>query len=94
MQISVQGVGIKVTEALSAFVNDKFKKLERKGEHITSITVTLTVDKLLHTAKADLAMVGGNIHAEASSDSMYPAIDLLIDKVDRQLVKFKEKLVK
>ena len=92
MQINIQGVGLKVTEALHDYVTDKFNKLERKGDVITSIAVTLTVDKLKQIAKADLAVSGGSIHAEADNDDMYAAIDALIDKVDRQLVKYKEKL--
>lgn len=92
MQISIQGVGTKVTDALNDYVNDKFKKLERKGDFITSIAVTLSVDKLDQTAKADIAVVGDKLHAEASSDSMYAAIDALIDKVDRLIVKHKEKM--
>ncbi len=92
MQLNIQGVGLKLTDALKAYVNDKFKKLERKGDLITSISVTLNVDKLSQIAKADLAVTGGNLHAEAEADSMYAAIDGLIDKVDRQLVKYKEKM--
>lgn len=92
MQINTQGVGLKLTDALKDYVNDKFKKLERKGDLITSISVTLTVDKLSQKAKADLAVPGDNLHAEAEAESMYAAIDALIDKVDRQLVKYKEKL--
>lgn len=92
MQINIQGVGMKLTDALKDYVNEKFGKLERKGELVTSISVTLTVDHLTHIAKADLAVAGGNLHAEAEAESMYPAIDSLIDKVDRQLVKYKEKL--
>ncbi len=90
MQINIQGVGLKVTDALHDYVNDKFGKLERKGDVITSIAVTLTVDKLQQIAKADLAVAGGTLHAEANDESMYAAIDALIDKVDRQLVKYKE----
>ncbi|HAR79242.1 MAG TPA: ribosome-associated translation inhibitor RaiA [Succinivibrionaceae bacterium] len=94
MQINIQGVGLKLTDSLKDYVNDKFKRLERKGDLITSLNVTLTVDKLSHIAKADLAVAGGNLHAEATAEDMYPAIDALIDKVDRQLVKYKEKLKK
>ena len=79
MQINIHGVGVKVTDSLRDYVNDKFKRLERKGDIITSISVTLTV-------------AGGNLHAEHEAESMYPAIDGLIDKVDGQLVKYKEKL--
>ncbi|HIV15158.1 MAG TPA: ribosome-associated translation inhibitor RaiA [Candidatus Avisuccinivibrio pullicola] len=92
MQISIQGAGIKITEALDTFVRDKFKKLDRKADLINSISVTLTVEKLEQIAKADIAVTGGNLHAEASAESMYTAIDALIDKVDRQIVKYKEKL--
>ncbi len=92
MQITIQGVGVKVTDALNEFVNDKFKKLERKGDLINSISVTLSVEKLDQIAKADIHVPGDVLHAEATAESMYTAIDALIDKVDRQLVKFKEKL--
>ena len=74
------------------FVIDKFKKLERKADLINSITVTLAVNKLDQIAKADIAVNGGNIHAEATDESMYSAVDALIDKVDRQIVKYKEKV--
>lgn len=92
MQINIQGVGIKVTDALHDYVTDKFNKLERKGDVITSIAVTLTVEKLQQIAKADLSVAGGALHAESQDEDMYAAIDSLIDKVDRQLVKYKEKL--
>ncbi len=92
MQLNIQGVGLKVTDALHDYVNDKFDKLERKSEVVTSITVTLTVEKLQQIAKADLAVAGGSLHAEAEDENMYAAIDALIDKVDRQLVKYKDKL--
>ena len=92
MQINIQGVGIKVTDALHDYVTDKFNKLERKGDVITSIAVTLTVEKLQQIAKADLSVAGGALHAESQDEDMYAAIDSPIDKVDRQLVKYKEKL--
>ena len=91
MQINIQGVGLKVTDALHDYVTEKFTKLERKGDVITSIAVTLTVEKLQQIAKAALNVSGGTLHAEAEDESMYAAIDALIDKVDRQLVKYKEK---
>ena len=92
MQINIHGEGIKVTDALHDYVTDKFNKLERKGDVITSIAVTLTVEKLQQIAKADLSVAGGALHAESQDEDMYAAIDSLIDKVDRQLVKYKEKL--
>ena len=92
MQLTIQGIGIKVTDALNDFVTDKFKKLDRKADLINSIAVTLTVDKLVHIAKADINVKGSHLHAEAESEDMYSAVDGLIDKVDRQIVKYKEKV--
>ncbi len=92
MQLTIQGIGIKVTDALNDFVNDKFKKLDRKADLINAISVTLTVDKLVHIAKADIDVKGNSLHAEAQSEDMYSAVDALIDKVDRQIVKHKEKV--
>lgn len=51
MQINIHGVGVKLTDSLKDYVNDKFKRLERKGDIITSISVTLTVEKLNQIAK-------------------------------------------
>lgn len=90
MQINVQGVGLKVTDALRDYVVEKFSKLERKGDAVTSVSITLTVDKLQQIAKSDLAVRGESIHTEASDESMYAAIDALIDKVNRQLIKYNE----
>ena len=92
MQLTIQGIGIKITDALNDFVNDKFKKLDRKADLVNSITVTLTVDKLAQIAKADIDVKGNNLHAEAQSEDMYAAIDALLDKVDRLIVKNKEKV--
>lgn len=92
MQLTIQGIGIKVTDALNDFVTDKFKKLDRKADLVNSIAVTLTVDKQDQIAKADIDVKGNNLHAEASSSDMYAAIDALLDKVDRLVVKNKEKV--
>lgn len=92
MQLTIQGIGIKITDALNDFVNDKFKKLDRKADLVNSIAVTLTVDKLVQIAKADIDVKGNNLHAEAQAEDMYAAIDALLDKVDRLIVKNKEKV--
>ncbi len=92
MQLTIQGIGIKVTDALNDFVTDKFKKLDRKADLVNSIAITLTVDKQDQIAKADIDVKGNNLHTEASDSDMYAAIDALLDKVDRLIVKNKEKV--
>ncbi|MCC5872639.1 MAG: ribosome-associated translation inhibitor RaiA [Gammaproteobacteria bacterium] len=91
MQINISGHHIDVTEAMRAYVLEKFEKLERHFEHITSIHVILEVEKNRQTAEATIHIKGGELFADATSEDLYAAIDMLIDKLDRQILKHKEK---
>lgn len=92
MQINLSGHHVEVTDALREYVTSKFSRLERHFEHINNVQVTLTVEKLKQIAEAKLNVNGGEIFANAEEDSMYAAIDALMDKLDRQIIKYKEKL--
>ena len=92
MQINLTGHHLDLTPAIRAFVKEKFERLERHFEHITNIHVILTVEKERHKAEATIHVSRGNIFAEAEHQDMYAAIDALIDKLDRQVIKHKEKL--
>ena len=85
MQIQINGHNFEVTEALSNLVTNKLKKIEKHQNNIMRIHITFEVNKLVHSAKATLSLPGNNINAEGKSENMYKAIDLLIDKIDRQL---------
>ena len=91
MQLTVSGHHIDITDALRTHVSDKFDKLQRHIDHITKIEVTLIVEKQLHKAEANLHVSGADLFASAESDDMYAAIDALADKLDRQIIKHKEK---
>jgi len=92
MQLSVTGHHIDVTEALRNYVGTKLAKLERHFDNMTDIHCVLTVEKLIHKAEATVHLAGGTIHADSVDQNMYAAIDLLVDKLDRQVKKHKEKL--
>ena len=92
MHINLSGHHIEIPDPLRDFVNSKFAKLERHFEQINNVQVTLTVEKLNQIAEAKLNVNGGEIFANSEHDDMYAAIDLLMDKLDRQLIKHKEKL--
>lgn len=92
MQISFTGHNVDVTPALREFTVDKFNKLERHFDKITSIHVVFDIEKLSQIAEASVQVVKGELHARAESEDMYAAIDALIDKLDRQLIKHKEKI--
>ncbi|MCH8536493.1 MAG: ribosome hibernation promoting factor [Alkalimonas sp.] len=94
MQINLTGRHVEITEALKDYVDNKFAKLERHFEHINNVHVVLNVEKLQQIAEAKLNLNGGEVFAVSESANMYAAIDQLIDKLDRQVIKHKEKLAR
>ncbi|HAD48989.1 MAG: hypothetical protein CMF12_06205 [Idiomarina sp.] len=94
MQINLTGHHIDITDALRDYVDTKFAKLERHFDHINNVHVILKVEKTDQIAEANLHVNGGEIFADAKHEDMYAAIDGLIDKLDRQVIKHKEKLKK
>jgi len=91
MQITISGHHVEVTDPLREYVLSKFERLQRHFDQITKTEVTLIVEKLVQKAEANLHVSGADLFANAESDDMYTAIDLLADKLDRQLIKHKEK---
>jgi len=91
MQITITGHQLDITDALRDYVNNKFSRLARHSDRITSIRVTMSVEKINQKVDATILISGGDINANAEHEDMYAAIDLLIDKLDRQLLKHKEK---
>lgn len=91
MQITISGHHVDVTPALRDYVLTKFDRLQRHFDQITNTDVTLIVEKLVQKAEATIHVSGADIFANAESEDMYAAIDLLADKLDRQLIKHKEK---
>lgn len=92
MQISITGQHIDITRALRAYIETKFARLERHFDNMTNIHVVVTVEKERQMAEATIHVSRGKLFANAEHDDMYAAIDGLVDKLDRQLKKHKEKL--
>ncbi len=92
MQINVSGHHVEVTTPLREYVNNKFSKLQRHFDQITNTEVTLTVEKQVQKAEGIVNVAGAEMFAFSESDDMYSAIDALTDKLDRQLIKHKEKI--
>lgn len=91
MQLNLSGHQLDITDAMRNYVNEKMFRLERHFDKITNVQVTLEVEKLRQKAEATLHVAGGEVVAIAEHTDMYAAIDLLTDKLDRQLIKYKEK---
>jgi putative sigma-54 modulation protein len=92
MQLSVTGHHIDVTPALRNYVGTKLARLQKHFDNMTDIHCILTVEKLVHKAEATVHVGGGTIHADSIEEDMYAAIDMLVDKLDRQVKKHKEKI--
>jgi putative sigma-54 modulation protein len=92
MQLNLTGHHLDITDSLKNYVNSKMEKLERHFDNVTDVHVILSVEKLRQKAEATMHISGGNLYAEDTQEDMYAAIDGLVDKLDRQVKKHKEKL--
>ena len=91
MQVNISGHQLDVTDAMREYVGEKLGKLERHFDKITNVQVIMQVEKLKQQVEATLHVAGREVVANAEHEDMYAAIDLLTDKLDRQLIKHKEK---
>jgi putative sigma-54 modulation protein len=92
MQVSITGHHVEVTQALKTHVEEKLGKLTRHFDNVVDVHVILTVEKLEQKAEATVQISGAKLYAEDVQEDMYVAIDNMVDKLDRQIVKHKEKL--
>lgn len=91
MNINLTGDSIQLTDAIRQFTTKKFERLQRHYDHIINANVVFNVEKLIQKAEATLHVPGEPIYASSEADDLYSAIDLLVDKLDKQIKKHKEK---
>ena len=91
MNLKITGLNFDVTEAIKNYVSDKLARINRHADNIISVTITLSVEKVNQKAEADAHLAGKDLHVEAIEQDMYAAIDVLMDKLDRAVLKHKEK---
>ncbi|GAA4032340.1 ribosome hibernation-promoting factor, HPF/YfiA family [Actimicrobium antarcticum] len=97
MNLTISGHHLEVTPAIREYVQSKLERIKRHFDHVIDIAVILTVDKLPEKEKRQRAEInlhvrGKDLHAESIAEDLYAAIDALIDKLDRQVIKYKTKL--
>ena len=93
MNITISGKNIEVTEGLKAAVTEKLSKLERYFKPETNIKVTLSVEKERQKIEVTIPVKGNIIRSEQVSNDMYVSIDLVEEVIERQLRKYKKKLI-
>ena len=92
MNLNVSGHHLEVTPAIRTYVQSKLERIARHFDHVIDAHVILTVDKLRQKAEATLHVRGKDLHCESEELDLYAAIDLLADKLDRQVLRYKDKL--
>ena len=92
MQINITGHHVELTDSMREYAKEKISRLERHFDHVTNVHIILTVEKKQQKAEAKMHLSGAEVFAEATNEDMYAAIDALADKLDRQIIKHKEKL--
>ncbi len=99
MHIHVNGRNVEITDAIKAYVKEKAGKVAAHYDQIQAIDVVLTVIKNpsvadSHVAEINCKVLGDTVRVEEKAESMYASIDLVCDKLDRQVRKYKEKYLK
>ena len=92
MNLHLTGHHLDITPAIRAYVVSKLDRINRHFDHVIDVTVVLSVDKLQQKVEANVHLRGKDIRAESADEDMYAAIDALADKLNRQVLKYKEKL--
>ncbi|MBE9516315.1 MAG: ribosome-associated translation inhibitor RaiA [Proteobacteria bacterium] len=92
MQITVTGQQIDITEPLRNYALEKMERIEKHFDHVTKTNIVMRTEKNRHHAEATINAKGAAIHANADGENMYAALDALADKLDRQVIKHKEKM--
>ena len=91
MNLNITGHHLEVTPAIRDYVSAKLERVTRHFDHVIDVNVILSVEKLVQKIEANIHVSGKDIFAEASDNDMYAAIDSLADKLDRLVLKHKEK---
>jgi putative sigma-54 modulation protein len=91
MNLQLTGHHLDVTPALREYIQSKLSRVSNHFDHVIDVKVTLSVEKLVQKVEATLHVPGNDLHVACSDENMYSAIDMLTDKLDRQVLKHKEK---
>jgi len=92
MNFSVSGHHLEITPAIRSYVQNKIERVARHFDHVIDAHVILSVSKLKQKAEVTIRVRGKDLHCESEEDDLYAAIDLMIDKLDRQVLRHKGKV--
>lgn len=91
--LNITGSKFEITPAIKSLIEKKFSRLVKHiSQNIIKADVTLSLENLNNIAKGYIHIAGHDINAKGEAEDMYKAIDNMIDKLDRQIKKLKEKM--
>ncbi|MBE3588762.1 MAG: ribosome-associated translation inhibitor RaiA [Thermoanaerobacteraceae bacterium] len=94
MEVQVRGRNVEVTNALKEYVEKRLGKLEKFLEQINEVQVTMTVEKESHRVEVTIPLNGIILRGEESTGDMYASIDLVVEKLEKQVERYKGKLLR
>jgi putative sigma-54 modulation protein len=92
MQLSISGHHLDITDAIKQHSEEKLVKIKHHFDHVININMILGIEKDVQIAEATIHVSGADLFAKAESDNMYTSIDQMVNKLDAQIRKHKEKL--
>jgi len=92
MQLSISGHHLDITKAIKQHSIEKLSKIKHHFDHLININVILEVERDVQKAEATIHVSGADLFAKAESDNLYVSIDQMVNKLDSQIRKHKEKL--
>ncbi len=91
MQLTITGHQIEVTDPIRDYIDNKFLRIKRHFDQVLNVHVIIRVEKLQHTSEATMHIGGRDFFADSTEDHLYKSIDLLVDKLDKQIRRHKDK---
>ena len=92
MNLSLTGHHVSITPSIRTYVESKFERVTRHFDHVIDVNVILSVQKLRQKAEVTVHVRGKDLYAECDDEDLYAAIDSLVDKLDRQVLRYKDRL--
>jgi putative sigma-54 modulation protein len=92
MKLVISGHHLVVTPSIRSYVEGKLSRIRRHFDHVIDVSVILTVDQLERKAEVSCHVAGKDIVAKSDDPDLYAAIDAVADKLDRQIIKYKDRL--
>ena len=92
MNLQISGHHLEITPAIHDYVTGKLDRVTRHFDNVIDVNVILSVAKLKQKAEVTVHLSGKDVFVEAVDEDLYAAVDSLVDKLDRQIQKHKQKV--